>query len=270
MTALHQLCLNQFEPQQYATLLQAIVCGQNLALPEFKDPLVKAGVIHLFVVSGGHLVFLAEWLDRSTRLFKYRLPFIAVYFVLILYGFVAGFQPPIVRGLLLLGLSKLVVLLRLNWPEVLLQLLCGCIALVFIDTDAQRLSLIMSWQASLALRLLAKKSELIKATGIYLAMMPVLSLFQLTSPFSILMNLILVPLFSWIILPLSILSTFFEVLQTHVLPFLFKSLFAFLGAVDFLLEPLPIAGVQASMSLVLAYLIYMHIMLHDDKLRDET
>ena len=267
MTALHQLCISQFEPQRYASLLQAIVCGHNFTTYEFRDPLIKAGVIHLFVVSGGHLVFLAEWLQRTGRIFQRQIPFAAIFVILLIYGAVAGFQPPIIRGLLMLGLTQIILSLRLNWPEIILQIICGSLTCLLINTDSQLLSLLMSWQASLTLRLLTKKNEILKATGIYLAMIPVLSLFQVTSPFSILLNVFLVPIFSWVILPLSLVSTFFSFLQKNIMPPIFESLFIALNSLDFLLTPIPIEGAKASMTLVILYLLFMHLMLENKRLK---
>lgn len=263
--ALHQHCNELFVQHNYQELLQAIVCGRPLRSQFLKEPLIYAGVIHLFVVSGGHLVFLTDWLDRLSKLLNWPLPKLAVFLILAFYGAVAGFEPPVLRALFLFAVTHLSKEFHLNWPEILQQLLSGGLALLFINDQWELLSLLMSWQASVTLLLFFESKEIVKATGVYLSMLPIISLFHVPSPVTILFNIALVPLFALFLLPLSIVSIFIPWLQTTLLSYVFDLLFFVLRQFEFILTPLASGGINVSILALFFFLLFLHAMLNPKK-----
>lgn len=68
------------------------MCGSNIRNSETNRLLKETGIFHVFVVSAGHLILLI-WLTQ-------KLPSSVRWLFLVFYCCLAGFQPPVVRGLM--------------------------------------------------------------------------------------------------------------------------------------------------------------------------
>lgn len=204
-------------------LLQALICGNSIKDQTIKNTLNKTNLIHIFVVSGAHLVFLEQIISL--------LPFSIRVIILLLYSLMTLAQPPVIRALAQLFLEKanrkqgynlkpwqysfwsVFLVLTLNWEWILSR------------------SLIMSGLASLAMSITSANNsppsrntilwkkllyELIHITKlsflIYLFMFPCLMDIQNNHPIGILFNIIFTPFISLFIFPLSLFAYFFNFL----------------------------------------------------------
>lgn len=262
MYVLHQICLNQVSQGPFAEILRAVVCGENISIPDYRTPLQNAGIIHLFVVSGGHLIFLMEWIERGSRALKVCVPWGVTFAVLTLYGGVANFQPPIARALIFMVLARVGSQALLNWPEWILHAVAGILSYALLVSDSTgELSLILSWQASIALSLLAKGGPFTQAGGVYLAVVPALLWINVPTPLSILINVLLVPVFSWVLLPVSVGALISPWIRYQLIPPVFDWLFQLLNALSPLLSPIGHIAGGWSRWLVGLGLLFSHAML---------
>ncbi len=183
-----QTCL-QFSPESvHATLYKALVCGVSLPASESQRLLLDTGLIHLIVVSGAHLAFLDQLMERWPNAIRL--------FILSTYTWLTGFGPPVVRALARRvlangahrqGLSAIqldfaaVVLSLLLWPEWIFSR-----------------SFLMSWMCGLALNVPIGAAPL----RCYLF----LFFFAPASPVSMLWNAIITPFVGNWLFPLCVLS----------------------------------------------------------------
>lgn len=151
---LHLKCMNllPYNIQSHDTLA-ALVCGHNFESQKDSSLYVSTGLIHLFVVSGTHLMFIYRGLrflfnNRSTRRFEF--------IILFLYAGVCLFNPPIVRSLLTLIALEFLKSRQLLWRTDYVLLLCGLVCLTLQPKWIQSLSLQMSWLAALCLELTSR------------------------------------------------------------------------------------------------------------------
>lgn len=192
---------------KHKSALASLVCGQKLTNENLKSDLSKTSLIHLFVISGSHLI-LFESVLRFLRMPDYlRFALLAFYTV------ATGWQPPTARALFSLGSRHLLVRFKCFLPGDLLTLLAGLILLFFFPAWWNSLSLLMSWCASLALctpGLFRVKSPLARTLTSQFAIW-IFMLFPLWGigslhPLSLLYNILLAPLISFLLLPLSFLA----------------------------------------------------------------
>ncbi len=195
------------DSSKHKSALASLVCGQKLTNEKLKEDLSKTSLIHLFVISGSHLI-LFESVLRFLRMPDYlRIA------VLAFYTLATGWQPPTVRALFSLGLRHLLSRHKCFLPGDLQTLLAGLVLLFFFPAWWDSLSLLMSWCASLALctpGLFRLKNNLTKALTSQVAIWSFM-LFPLWGigslhPLSLLYNILLAPLISYLLLPLSFLA----------------------------------------------------------------
>jgi ComEC/Rec2-related protein len=206
---LHHFCL-QMLPKGVENhgSLEALVCGKNMQEFELQQLLVQSSLIHIFVVSGSHFLFLHKILAR--------LPIVRFcpLLVLSLYCLATLCQPPALRSLLFLCLVSLSK--RQKWfvsPVILVFLSCALSVCIFPQWISSR-SLLMSLLAALTMAVMSEfwgeKRESVSATfltqnAIYLVMC--FSLWGISNlhPLSILMNISLAPLIGLVIFPLALI-----------------------------------------------------------------
>ena len=113
-----------------AALYQALLLGDRSALsPEVTENYRATGIMHILAISGSHLVVVAF---LTTVLFRFlvsrfpwlllRLPAVKIsltlsFPVLLLYAGLAGFQPPVVRALIMAGVFMTAILLDRQWSS---------------------------------------------------------------------------------------------------------------------------------------------------------
>lgn len=205
---LHHFCLQSL-PQQVENLqsLEALVCGKNMQEIELQHLLVQSSLIHIFIVSGSHFLFLHKILA------KLPITRICPLLPLSMYALVTLCQAPALRSLIFLLLLEIFEHYKLRTSSVISTFLSGlfCVAL-FPDWVWSR-SLQMSLMAALVLNIASEMSGEKKASlpalfltqsALFLAMGFCVWGFGNLHPLSILLNLLVAPLIGGILFPLAL------------------------------------------------------------------
>lgn len=207
---LHQLCTEMAPPSTYAHLYQGIVCGMKL--PPGKDYylLKQAGILHIIVVSGAHLVFLANFLK-----FFWRGRYSEFAQIFVLFGFVAicEFQMPAMRAWIFVLINSANRHAKLFNPPAFSILLSVMACLAINPSSFYSLSLPMSWLACLGIQI--GRNSFTQSLLCYLLLIPVLAQFSALSVWTIAVNAFLTPVICVILFPFSLLTMFIHPL--HIL-----------------------------------------------------
>lgn len=200
----HKRCLN-FEPllsfKDTPVAVSSLVCGASLKDSVAVSPWRNLGLIHLLVVSGGHLVILAWCLNRVGTPIWVRIP------VLILFTLMNRLEPPVLRSLFgMLGSQKL---RRLGWTPTESVLVTTWLCLPFLNGPRDLSSLLMSFAASLALSWAGRNAPttpvlqiLAVQTLIWWLLFPLLIPLSVAHPVASFSNVLLAPLIGWTLIPL--------------------------------------------------------------------
>ena len=199
---LHISCLHQIPSEsQWNSIYAALVCGENLPEGDTKKLFIATGIIHLMVISGAHLIFIEKaW--SLLPVFRYKQIILGIF--LSLYAMSSGLKPPIVRALfslILHGCNKKFKLFCSPYWRVQIS---GMLCLIYHTAWVHSMSLQLSWLASIGM---ANRffSRLTSCTLTYLLILPIVSQWGGIHPFSILINWLLAPIASAVLLPLSML-----------------------------------------------------------------
>lgn len=206
----HFLCLQQLPADSNAiSELKALVCAENFANLQSSQLYISSGLIHLFVVSGAHLLVLE----------KIFTDFFQAFFLLLLltvYAFACGLNPPITRALLAFAVGVVLTYKKINWPAHFRLLIAGLLTLVFNFNWISSFSLQMSWIASMlvvfAAEVFSENSAFFRQSALFFALLPTVIFFQIPSPVGILLNLFLAPLLELVLFPLGLLVGVFNFL----------------------------------------------------------
>lgn len=210
--AFHNICLQSL-PTTVEKLgsLEALVCGKNMHDPELKELLSQSSLIHIFIVSGSHFLFLYKILARVPILRRFPL------FPLSLYALATLCQAPALRALVFLALVELARRKKFFTPSVLLVLLSGVFCLCLFPQWLASRSLLMSLLAALVMALMSdyfgKNRETLPALFatqglLYVVMGFCLWGFSSLHPLGILFNLTLGPLIGGLLFPLALAVVF--------------------------------------------------------------
>lgn len=262
-----QKCLKTLprDPQTRPSL-QALLCGEKITDLNLKENLVKSSLIHIFIVSGSHLIFL----DRFLSILK--IPLFLRFMGLGLYSLVVGWQAPAVRALASLGMRAGLRHMGLSFPGDLVVLACGLLALTLFPAWWRSLSFQMSWCAALALSFpsilgLSSRSwkSLLYSQFLILGIMaPLLWGWGSLHPTGVLSNLFLGPVVAVILLPLSFLALFHESLLTIFA----KVLLLFEFTLTSVVEPVPLPDESAlPTSFFWIWIFFLHVFFHFLRLR---
>jgi ComEC/Rec2-related protein len=204
----HQSCLSRL-PSQSSALpeLQALVCGQNFSDPKSSQIYIATGLIHLFVVSGAHLILLEGILDFF-KIYSKSIPRFLILTALFIYVLACDFNPPIVRSFLSMLASIVLFQNKLRWPISYKIFLTGMLTLCIDPTWASSVSLQLSWVAGLIVSLnslyFSKSGFFLKQSLFYIFLWPFLIFLSIPSPLVILVNLIFAPALEFILFPLGL------------------------------------------------------------------
>lgn len=204
----HLSCLSLIsKASAYQDHYRALVCGQALSNGANKDLLRASGLIHFFVVSGAHILSIEVFLRKLLYLPKHpKLKEALFLLVLTSYAAVTLFNAPVLRSLLQVYVSKTNRLLELNYTRFDCMVLSLCLSLFLRPELWLSFSLQLSCAASSLL--ICTQIPWRRACLIYAAMLFYLADLGAPAPISILFNLIFSPVFSFLLLPMSWLSTF--------------------------------------------------------------
>jgi competence protein ComEC len=207
----------QFSGQK--VFYQALVCGKSLNF-EQSESLRRSSLLHIFVVSGSHLLLLAEslrWLfylpKPGTRLHRWSVTFAEpiIFFVMLIFCFVTGLQAPAVRAAIQIAVRGFAQRIHLHWNGPTTTLVAGWVCLALNPSWFQSLSFILSWLASMAMAVaqaLRVKSVLLTNILIYFWTLVPLAWITFPDPAGILFNVILGPLVGNWLFPLTLVTFF--------------------------------------------------------------
>ncbi len=170
---------------------------------------MTSGLIHLFVVSGAHLLVLQKIYNRLSSGRSQKIFFI----VLFIYGGACQFNSPVTRSMLAIYLMAYLTAKHLFWPKHFCLLLCGLLTLLIEPKWLQSISLQLSWLAAFVVmanqELFRERSFLFKQSLYFFALLPILIYMQIPSPLVILMNIFFTPILEFLLFPLGLLVWFF-------------------------------------------------------------
>ncbi|UOF01651.1 ComEC/Rec2 family competence protein [Bdellovibrio reynosensis] len=257
----HKKCIEIIpHSTQHASSLAALVCGEKITDEKLKANLSKTSLIHIFVISGSHLILLDQLLGILKIPLYLRFVFLGAY---ALFG---GWQAPAVRALLGFAVRETFAYRKIFFPADLIVLITGFTALFLFQSYWQSLSFLMSWSAALALSVVAVfrvRNSFSKAVlsqfAIYFFMLAPLWGIGSLHPLSILYNLCLAPVVSFVLLPLS----FFTVAMPP-LAVVFDSVMNIFGSLlPLVAEPVKTAAVTApTLPFLWLWLLGLHLCLH--------
>lgn len=204
---MHNLCLDLIPKESHSYQeLAALVCGQNFLTAENSYFYSSTGLIHLFVVSGAHLVLLDAILKKL--FIKSAQPRL---FFLIVYCGICEFNPPVVRSWLILFFTNMIIFNRKNCSKSHLLFFVGMICLCLNPSWLMSLSLQLSWLIALAIlinqQVFPKNTILLHQFSYYFVVLPSIASIQSYSPYSVLLNILLAPVLEFVLFPLALLTT---------------------------------------------------------------
>lgn len=139
-------CLNEVASEsRYSSLWQSFLCGKKLDLKKEKNTLIKTGLYHLIVVSGGHFMFI----DKTFKFLK--LPFIFRVLILFLYYLTSGLQAPGARAFFHLVTYKIKQYFDFKISNTQITFFSGILCLILNMDYWRSLSFWLSWIVSLAI-----------------------------------------------------------------------------------------------------------------------
>ena len=242
--------------------LSALVCGQKISDETSFMNLRATGLIHIFVISAGHLVVLSQIL-----LFL-KTPRLCVSLILFFFTLMTGWQAPCVRSLIgaALGFYFSKQKNYLSAPQ--LVFFTGLLTLALFPDWCSSLSLQLSWAAALALSLASTfrnknysdlQHLILTSALVFLVLLPFMQSLGGVHPLSIIWNITLGSVTALLLFPLSVLSF----VSPFCLELLEKIMKAFWWSLrlshDFKFEPVP-----ATSSLVRGWIwiFSLHLVLH--------
>jgi len=281
----HNLCLSLISENSSVTdSLSALVCGQNLDSFEKTSLYIQTGLIHLFVVSGSHLILMNHFLKKimtsrqslpckeqalqtlflqqpsSQSLFFQTLRWL----LLILYAAVCEFNPPVTRSLLSLIVSDYLAVKIKYWSRSYCLLLAGLISLTLQPTWVSSLGLQMSWLAALAIEtnqhIFTDKKTVATQMTFFLCYLFIFALFGFPQLSVIVSSFILTPFLELILFPLAFLCLVFPFF-IHIFAALEKGLLLLLQNLEFYITPSTFQWVHLEI-LNWTLIVLLHLFLH--------
>lgn len=257
----HQKCV-QILPTESVNpkTLSSLLCGENITDISLKQNLIKSSLIHIFVISGSHLILLDELLSIL------KIPLFVRFIFLTGYSLATGWQAPAVRALIALATRTFFKFYKWPFPSDITVLCTGMITLCLFPEWWNSLSLLMSWCAALALcwtSVLRIRENFwrtfLSQLAIFLFMsLPLLGIGNL-HPLSVIFNLLLAPVVSFVLLPLAFLSVLIHPLL-KVFDFVMR---LFSTALQFFSEPITVAaGERASIEYLWLWIFTWHVIFH--------
>lgn len=196
--------------------MKAMLIGDDSFNEEFKDAVAKNGILHLFAVSGLHIIIFVEIINKFLQFFKLRENIInyAICIFLFYYLIITGFTASVLRAALMYYFSLLNKKLKLGLSSLDIISFCFLLLILFNPYYMYDYGFILSFLASLVIILLspliAKKGHfhqifLISFFAMLISLPVVINLNNDINLLSPLTNVIFIDLIEVIVLPLSLL-----------------------------------------------------------------
>lgn len=212
-----------------STYLYAFILGKTeLISDEVLTSYRENGISHLFALSGLHVsIFSSILLFILKKLrFKEILNYVLIFIFLLLFSFITGFSPSILRATLLFFLLSINKVFYLNIRTLDILYLVFIILVIINPFIIYNLSFILSFTAAF---FLIFSSDLLKGKNYFVSLFKVSLLsyfaslplsiyyFGYTNLLGVILNLVFVPLVSFVVFPLTLLtfiiSKFYSILN---------------------------------------------------------
>ncbi len=215
---LHHKCLSYMPAESlYINSLSALVCGKNFDLLQDSYLYTSTGLIHLFVVSGSHLIVLKKIIDQISKLFLKKEFYIITILLLLVYCAVCQFNAPVVRSFCFLSLSTLLTKIHRKWSPDYILFLAGFLALSLKPEWLSSLSLQMSWLASLVLLIYQQKLQnhplIVRQTIFYFIFSFCFRILGFPAFSITILCVLMTPILEYILFPLALLTTLLHVIE---------------------------------------------------------
>lgn len=214
--------LNTFKSRNY---LNAFLLGENNIDDLYKKSFQSNGISHLFAISGMHITVFTLIINKLLSLLikNKKTIYLSIYIFLLIYMFLTGFTPSVIRGSLLYILNSLKKVLKINIKTIYILILIFSICLLVnpyvVYNIGFKFSFIISFYLIIFNRIINQYNNYFIKTFVisliaFLVSMPICinNFFEinLLSPF---VNILFVPFISIIIFPLSIITIIFKPLD---------------------------------------------------------
>ncbi|WP_158320354.1 ComEC/Rec2 family competence protein [Pseudobdellovibrio exovorus] len=216
----HLLCINKL-PQKASFLpeLKALVCAEDFSTLAHSQIYITTGLIHLFVVSGAHLILIETLFDKLFSRVPQSAQPASLYIklaLLALYSLACGLNPPITRSLISIFLTVYLLNKHIHWPWHFKVFAVGLLTLIFNHQWITSLSLQLSWLAAFTVRLgssyFTTASPFFRQSLFFIILFPTIVFFQVPSLSTIFLNIILSPALEFLLFPLGLLVLIFNFL----------------------------------------------------------
>ena len=214
--------LNTFKSRNY---LNAFLLGENNIDDLYKKSFQSNGISHLFAISGMHITVFTLIINKLLSLLikNKKTIYLSIYIFLLIYMFLTGFTPSVIRGSLLYILNSLKKVLKINIKTIYILILIFSICLLVnpyvVYNIGFKFSFIISFYLIIFNKIINQYNNYFVKTFVisliaFLVSMPICinNFFEinLLSPF---VNILFVPFISIIIFPLSIITIIFKPLD---------------------------------------------------------
>lgn len=225
VTELPELCLQHLPGSSLERpALASLVCAQNVTESSLRAGLIDSGLLHLFVVSGSHLIFLL-WVLSALRVPPWMRAGLLVAYVAL-----TGAQAPALRALLATTVPWLLRRLGGALRTDQKVLFAGVLTLALVPDWFASLSLQLSWACALALGLAPGAGVLASCVVIHVLLWPFVAGWSPHPPIAILCNAVLGPLLGGLLFPVA-LATMVTELAVKPFDFLMAALRSVLAGI---------------------------------------
>lgn len=161
----------KYFPEPEASLLSGILFGTKATMPkDFFDALKVNGTLHMIAASGYNITIVAAFTMLLAGLISRKLAIILTIFVIFLYSYLTGFEPPIIRAAFMGDLTFLAQLLGRKSDALWTLFLAAAILLLMNPFYLTNISFQLSFLATFGIlyieplirNLLAKLPEILK------------------------------------------------------------------------------------------------------------
>lgn len=259
-----------------SSYIKTFILGDNSDISaDIKEEYQNIGVSHLFSISSSHIYFISTiicyYLDRIT--YNKKIKRIIVNVFLIFFLLLLGLIPSLLRAILMYSLSTFNYLFRLNIKKIDIMMLVIILAIIIDPFIIYDIGFIYSYLISLFLIIFTNRIR--KKKGINKVIYTTLISFFASLPItiynsyeiniiSILVNVLLIPIVSTIIFPLSIIALILPFLDSFLyqLISLLENFTIFISSIEITIISFP----KPNIIIIIIYYIILLITLHKPKL----